>query len=223
MAQVRISHQDGTVDTITTTGATEEILVQQGDKIEVLGASLREATVDGNNYVVTLADDDGGTVQITFVDLFLLLAVGDPATTPAAPDATTLVIGETSIASIGQALGETGGPAAGGDIAGVRSEGGSRPDAVQFETDPILASEPLRPPPETDLPGDEFPPLPDEVPDVTEEAPEPDLANAWSIGLASARLPEAELRDYYPFGPPTNQPVGVNDRPYWSDWLPRIE
>jgi hypothetical protein len=87
MAQVRISHQDGTVDEITTSSATEQINVQQGDKIEVVGATLRDATVDGNNYVVTLVDPDGSIVEITFVDLFLLLAVarwGRPAVPPPA-------------------------------------------------------------------------------------------------------------------------------------------
>ena len=121
MAQVRIEHSDGTVDIITTSGATEEIIVRQGDKIEVLNATLTSATVDGNNYVVTLDDSDGGTIQITFVDLFLLLAEGDPTT--------TLVIGETTIASIVDALSEFAPAAGGGGVGGLGAQaraGGAR-------------------------------------------------------------------------------------------------
>ena len=35
MALVRITHADGTVDTIITSVAIEEINVQQGDKVEI--------------------------------------------------------------------------------------------------------------------------------------------------------------------------------------------
>ncbi|NKB48506.1 MAG: hypothetical protein GKS02_03965 [Alphaproteobacteria bacterium] len=105
-AQVKIVHQDGTVDEITTSGATPQIQVQQGDKIEVLNATLTSATVDGNNYVVTMTDPSG-TMEITFVDLFLLLETVDPTTTPAdavGAETTVLVIGETAITSIVDAL-----------------------------------------------------------------------------------------------------------------------
>lgn len=36
-------------------------------------------------------------------------------------------------------------------------------------------------------------------------------------------LPEVELRDYYPFGAPTANEFSLNERRYWSDWLPRVD
>jgi hypothetical protein len=104
-AQVLITRQDGTVNIFTTSGATEEIKVQQGDKVEVLGATLIAARVDGNNYLVTLVEPDGSSVEITFVDLFRLFVAGDPAITPTGHNATTLVIGDEQIANLIDALG----------------------------------------------------------------------------------------------------------------------
>ena len=124
-AEVRITHLDGKVDVITTSSATQEISVRQGDKIEVLNATLTSATISGGNsedYIVTLSEPSG-TVEITFVGLFLLFAVGDPATSPAGADnpPTILIVGETEISHIGDALsqistavGGGGGRAAGG-------------------------------------------------------------------------------------------------------------
>jgi Ca2+-binding RTX toxin-like protein len=140
MARLRISHQDGTVDNITTSGATEEIVVQPGDKIEVLEATLFDANVNGNDYVVCLDDADGSEVQITFVDLFLLIAAGDPTSTPVAPDATYLVISEDTIVSIADALSQIGTGIRGGDgSASIEGRaGGSRETAEQVDYDPLL-------------------------------------------------------------------------------------
>lgn len=48
MASVRITHADGTIDIITTSGAIEEINVQQGDKVQILDETLVSATVEYN-------------------------------------------------------------------------------------------------------------------------------------------------------------------------------
>ncbi|NNE82536.1 MAG: hypothetical protein HKN28_01055, partial [Alphaproteobacteria bacterium] len=186
MAQVRITHQDGTVDEITTSGATQQIQVQQGDKIEVVNATLTSATVDGNNYVVTLTDPSG-TVEITFVDLFLLLATGDPTTT-AADGATSLFIGETEIASIGDALSQVAtaaGPAGGGAVDGglgaqARS-GGSRDAPEEFQAADLGTDEAPKGPLLQDFPSDEFPTDDPVTPD--EEVPVNLPPSAYSFAL----------------------------------------
>ncbi|MHC5112226.1 MAG: beta strand repeat-containing protein [Planctomycetota bacterium] len=177
MAQVRITHQDGTVDEITTSGATQQIQVQQGDKIEVVNATLTSATVDGNNYVVTLTDASG-TVEITFVDLFLLLATGDPTTT-VADGSTSLFIGETEIASIGDALSQVA-TAAGGGQAGDGQPLGDQPASdghsrapTQPDFDDLGTAEAPKGPLLGDFPADEPPAddpvVPDEEVPIVEE------------------------------------------------------
>jgi hypothetical protein len=43
----------------------------------------------------------------------------------------------------------------------------------------------------------------------------------WRVEFEADTLKEPELRDYYPFGAPTGQTIGLNGRRYWSDWVPR--
>ena len=47
------------------------------------------------------------------------------------------------------------------------------------------------------------------------------VSSEWRVEFEADTLNEPELRDYYPFGPPTGQTVGLNGRRYWSDWVPR--
>lgn len=114
--KIRIVHRDGTDETIVTSGATQKIKVRQGDKIDVLNASMASATVIGNDYVVTVAVPASDNVEITFVDLFLLLAQAGGDTPPP-----VLVIGDWRVASIGDALSAiataAGEPAAGAPTA----------------------------------------------------------------------------------------------------------
>ena len=162
----------------------------------MLNAKFTSATVDGNNYVVTVEDPDGAIVQITFVDLFLLLAVGDPTTTPA-DEVTSLVIDETEIASIGDALGAIA-PAAGASGDGTQPlgtqplSGGAHPPATTYVAPPIESSDAPKGPLGTDLPSDEFPP-PDDPVDPEEEEPAPDVAP--SAGSATSTVVEDELSD----------------------------
>lgn len=54
------------------------------------------------------------------------------------------------------------------------------------------------------------------------ERPAP-LPGTWRFHFSPTQLPEAEPRDYYPFGAPTTQEVSVSGRRYWSGWLPRVD
>ena len=131
----------------------------------------------------------------SFVDLFLLLAVGDPTTTPA-DEVTSLVIDETEIASIGDALGAIA-PAAGASGDGTQPlgtqplSGGAHPPATTYVAPPIESSDAPKGPLGTDLPSDEFPP--DDPVDPEEEEPAPDVAP--SAGSATSTVVEDELSD----------------------------
>ena len=49
------------------------------------------------------------------------------------------------------------------------------------------------------------------------------LDEIWRFDFQPQNLPDVELRDYYPFGVPTANEIGVYGRRYWTDWLPRLE
>ena len=49
------------------------------------------------------------------------------------------------------------------------------------------------------------------------------LDEIWRFDFQPQNLPDVELRDYYPFGAPTANKIGVYGRRYWKDWLPRLE
>ncbi len=160
MVQVRITHSDDRTETITTSGDSWEIVVQRGDQIDVGNATVTSATVDGNDYIVIVEGADGAIVTITFKNLFLLLAVGALPESSVGAEATTGVIGEEKIASIGEALSliataadRSGDGVALGDLA---RSGGARPDAVQFQADPIDTPDAPRGPLLQDFPFDVF-------------------------------------------------------------------
>jgi hypothetical protein len=44
----------------------------------------------------------------------------------------------------------------------------------------------------------------------------------WRFDFQQQELPPVELRDYYPFGAPTASEISLNERRYWTDWLPRV-
>jgi hypothetical protein len=46
------------------------------------------------------------------------------------------------------------------------------------------------------------------------------LDETWRFDFQPQNLPDVELRDYYPFGAPTANKIGVYGRRYWKDWLP---
>ena len=47
------------------------------------------------------------------------------------------------------------------------------------------------------------------------------LYDTWRFDFQPQDLPDVELRDYYPFGSPTINEIGLSGRRYWKDWLPR--
>ena len=49
------------------------------------------------------------------------------------------------------------------------------------------------------------------------------LDETWRSDFQPQDLRDVELRDYYPFGVPTANEIGVYGRRYWTDWLPRLE
>lgn len=162
MAQVRITHSDGTVDTINTSNAAEQINVQQGDRIEVLNAALTSASIVGNDYVVTLADPASGTVEITFTDLFLLLAEDEQSTTPVDVP-TTLVVGDLSIASLAEATQQVGTTAPAPEPLG--RSAGSRDIPEEFQADALGTDEAPKGPLLQDFPTDQFTDDEDVTPD----------------------------------------------------------
>jgi hypothetical protein len=58
-------------------------------------------------------------------------------------------------------------------------------------------------------------------PDCASIKADPTGAERWRIDFPRTDLPQVERQDFYPFGAPTAQEIGVNGRRYWSRWLPR--
>lgn len=161
MAQVKITHVNGSVEILDSLVSGQRIDVQQGDRIEILGAEIKSASVDGNDYVVTLGDAGATTLVVTFENFIQILtdgtaAVGTPAAGGPAP-ATTLVIGDTVIAGIEQALGQIVTAAGPGPLApGAVRSGGSREAPEEINFDPFATPDAAKGPLLQDFPSDQF-------------------------------------------------------------------
>jgi hypothetical protein len=108
--QVRITHQNGSVDTIAIDEETHEIDIRRGDKIDVINVAAWSAIAHGNNYLINVEREITRTHQkpiaslITFRELLLLFDANTSETNPAALGLTTLSINEIVITNIAEAL-----------------------------------------------------------------------------------------------------------------------
>lgn len=77
MALVRITHADGTVETIRTRGAIEEINVQQGDRVENLGETLPSPTAENGPETASDIEPEDDPITIVQVTNGTDFIVGD--------------------------------------------------------------------------------------------------------------------------------------------------